>query len=807
MNIHPAKQIALVGLLGVILSVTHAAGQTIGNQHVVVRFDTTTGFLSAQKTNGQLLFSGCVNAVISEGEIYTSESRNYVYSVTPIDQDIHNPELIVTGNDRQNRLDFIKRIRLRNDSPAIQVEVVYRNVSAQDIRVGSVVPIRLINAQSGALHFEHASHCLTNGAMYYDAGKIHDFDEPYVKPEPYGETKGGVWLDHGLAGHAKTIQSWWNIGIFSGYQQESLAIGYLHNKNSLGRIQILKHDDRQLSLIVESVYNPGFILKKSQEISSDKCAIVLGDDPHAALETYADLMAGEIKKPDTQIVNGWCNWFYTLDAFDENEILSNAEFAAKELKSYGLEYIQIDEGFQTAHGEWQGNEKFPHGLKWLCDRIKGYGLKPGIWIAPFVISENTRVFRDHPECLVKDDSGNPVRIGPWPSENTDWYRNEKPKRYCLDLTHPYAEQWFTNLVDTIVNHWGFEMMKIDFVAWTNFSASRFYNPAATPAQVYQKAMQLLRTVAGDKCHILDCGPGNVSAGYINSMRVEYDQNYGTDAVWTQYFVGSSCSAGAAGKRYFYHDKVWTNDVDHVCLDILSLPKAQAAATLIGLSGGNVMSGDRLMNLSPAKLDILKKILPATIEQGRPVDLFDSDPQTVFTCAITRDFGRWDVIAFFNPDVKKSMTRKFDFDRLMLDDTKTYLGFDFWNETFVGELTRTFEVTVPPGSVSLFSLREKTAYPQIIATNRHVKQGAVEIAATHFDTLSHVLHGTSISPAGSSHSVYVYLPNTYDWIPRNGKIYEYDKNYTVRRVENHVLRVDLLFGETDTVEWAVYFVPK
>ncbi|MFZ5518022.1 MAG: alpha-galactosidase [Candidatus Zhuqueibacterota bacterium] len=802
-----SKKIVFLGLLGLVVSFTSATCQTIGNHHFKVTFDKRTGFLSAEKKDGQLLFSGCVNAVISECEIYTSDSRNYTYHVERLTRDGQDRELLISGKDRRKRLDFKNRILLRNDIPAIQFEVVYRNVSSHDISVGSAVPIRLIDAQSGRLHFRNANQCLTNGAMYYDAGKIHDFNEPYVKPEPYGETKGGVWLDHGLDGHGTTIQSWWNISIFNGYQQESLAIGYLHNVNSLGRIQVLKNNDQHVSLSVESVFNPGFILKKSHEISSDKCAVVLGADPYAALEMYADMMAGEMNKPEAHIVNGWCNWFYTLDDFDEDEILRNAEFAARELKPYGLEYIQIDEGFQTAHGQWQGNKKFPHGLKWLCDRIKEFGLKPGIWIAPFVISENTHVFRDHPEWLVKDEDGNPVRIGPWPSENTDWYKNETPRRYCLDMTHPYAEQWFTNLVDTIVNHWGFEMMKIDFVAWTNFSARRFTNPAATPAQVYQKAMQIIRTVAGDRCHILDCGPGNVSAGFINSMRVEYDQNYGTDAAWTQYFVGNSCSAGAAGKRYFYHDKVWTNDIDHVCMDLLSLPKAQAVATLIGLSGGNVMSGDRLMNLSPAKLDVLKKILPATIEQGKPVDLLDSDPQTVFACRVKRDFGQWDVIAFFNPDLEKSVTRKFDFGRLMLDDTKTYLCFDFWNERFVGEVTKTIEVTIPPGSVSLFSLREKTAYPRIIATNRHVKQGAVEIAETHFDSLSHVLHGTSISPEGSSHSVYVYLPAMYDWFPGNGKIYEYNKNYAIRRVENNVLRIDLQFAGTDTVEWAVNFVPK
>lgn len=784
-----------------------AVSQTIENGQVRVTFDKKEGRLSARKADGQILFTGCISAVIHDGEVYPGDGKNYSFKATRVNQNSRHPELIITGRDRKRQLDFVNRISLLPDTPSVQFEVIYKNVSGQDLPVNSVVPMRLIPAQGGSLHFQNAAQCMTNGPMYYDAGMLHDLAKPYVKPEPYGETKGGVPRDHALSADVRTVQSWWNLAVFDPNHQQTLALGYLRNRNSLGRLQLLKVSENELSLIAESVFNPGFVLKKSHEISSDKFVLIWGNDPYSVLEVYADLMAGEIKKPATQIVNGWCNWFYTMDVFDETEILRNAELAARELKPYGLEYIQIDEGFQTLHGEWQGNARFPHGLKWLGDRIKALGLKPGIWIAPFVISENTRLFNQHPECLVKDADGQPVRIGPWPSENTEWYRNETPKRYCLDITHPLGERWFTSLIDTVVNTWGFEMIKVDFVSWTVFSANRFYDAGATPAQVYQKAMRIMRTIAGEKCHILDCGPGNISGEFINSLRIEYDQFYGPDAAWTQYFGGTSCSAGAAGKRYFYHNKIWTNDIDHVCLDVLSLPKAQAAATLIGLSGGNVMSGDRLLNLDPTRMEILKKIFPATIEAARPVDLCENDPQTIFAGKITRDFGQWDVVAFFNPDLKQSLTRKLPLHRLWLDDTKTYLAFDFWNETFAGEITQNIEVTVNPGNVALFALREKTAYPQIIGTNRHVKQGAVELVTARFDTATQVFSATSVSPAGSAHSIFIYQPTGYSWLPRDSKIFEYHPNYTIRTGAGNLIRVDVQFAEKDTVLWVVEFTKK
>jgi hypothetical protein len=641
--------------------------------------------------------------------------------------------------------------------------------------------------------------------MYYDAGMIHDLADPFIRTEPYGETKGGVYHDSALYKGSDPVESWWNIAVFRNYGDESLLAGYLAGKNSLGRILLKKNNDSQLSLVAESVFNPGFTLKKSQQISSDKFALILNRDPYSTLELYSDLMSGEITMPDSRIINGWCNWFYTMDTFDENEILQNARFAAKELKPYGLEYIQIDEGFQTAHGEWQGNSRFPHGLKWLCDNIKDLGLSPGIWIAPFVISENTVVFREHPEWLIKDESGNPMRIGPWPSVDTDWYRNEHPKRYCLDISHPGAEKWYTDLIDTIANRWGFEMIKVDFVAWTLFSAPGFYNKSATPAQLYRKAMEIMRKTAGDNCHILDCGPGYISAGYINSMRIEYDQYYGfADAAWRQYFHGSSSSAGAAGKRYLYHNKLWINDIDHVCIDLLPLHNARAVATLIGLSGGNVMSGDRLMNLGSSKIEILKKIFPATIENAIPADLLDNDPQTAFSCHLERDFDKWDVVAFFNPNLESCVTRHFEIKRLNLDDSKTYLAFDFWNERFTGEIKDSMTIKVEPGSVQLYSLREKRDFPQVISTNRHVKQGAVELIEVSFNEQTNTLSGISVSPEGSSHSIFIYLPPSFRWNPGETKIYSYYGNFTARKTEENILRVDLLFENTESITWKIEF---
>ena len=67
----------------------------------------------------------------------------------------------------------------------------------------------------------------------------------------------------------------------------------------------------------------------------------------------------------------------------------NAEWIAENLKDYGAEYVQLDDGWQgTGHGlgenrDWTTIDKrFPGGMDRLAAHIKSLGLKPGIWLAP-----------------------------------------------------------------------------------------------------------------------------------------------------------------------------------------------------------------------------------------------------------------------------------------------------------------------------------------------------------------------------------------------------------------------------------------
>jgi melibiase-like protein len=784
--------------------------EEIQNDYFTVSFNKRLGAINIYGRGVPTVTRGVICANYSDSQPGANIAKhfvtptNYRYSIRSAvfnDRVGRGKKMIIQCEDKGKVLDVQIHLVLYDELTAITIEAICKNVSSAEIFINSVEPLRVIKSEGGILNVPGVSKCLTNGEMYYDTGTIHQFGN-----KDSGISSGnlkGVRLSNGLiSSNAETIHSWWNAGFFSGYEMPGLAIGYLANNFCFGNLLISKTGDGEISFLAESVYAPQIALKPGKTISSNRVMISSANDPYTALETFATA-AGKINNARTHsLVNGWCSWFYSLSKVSENEVLSNTEFASKHLRHFGLEYIQIDEGYQRWHGEWEGNERFPHGMKWLADKIKAYGFRPGIWISPYVISEPTVIFQRHPEWLLKNVDGSLKRVGNW-AENAQPPTDEIPKRYCLDITHPEAAKWLRELIETIVGEWGYEMIKIDFVAWSILAADRYYDPTMSSAEVYRRGLEIIRDAAGEKCHILECGPGTTTVGLIDSMRIEADVNYGfSESAWDTYFLHEASSASAAAKRYYFHKKTWINDADHLCMDLLSNRQAEAAATIIALSGGNMISGDRLTQLDAAKLEILKKITPSFGEAAKPVDLFDSDRQLVFTLKIKKQFAEWTVAAFFNSSLEKTVQRTFSLKRFWMDPNKTYVGFDFWKQQFVGEVTGVLDLTIEPGSVILLALHEKTGKPQFISTDRHVTQGAIELENVSWNENAKTFSGISKGPLNTSHNIFVYVPEQHAWTWSGSALFRDHDFYSLKLVDKNIIRVHVNFDKKDTVKWEI-----
>jgi hypothetical protein len=734
-----ASALSLSVLAMILLAQSGIAGESdekasLASAHLRLQYDLRTGRADISLPNGTALLRGfTAAAVFPRGAALAADacySRRHRIAECR-EPAIVGQQLIVDCTDSGKKLDLEHRITLLRDQPGAVFEVVLTNVSKSDVPLCHSEPIRALIAEGAdslfdGQHFYSASKVLTNGYMYYDPGQL---------------------LDGWAYGH-RNFMSWWNVAVCR-EDRHAMVVGYLENRQAEGQIiggwdtaRSRPTGKAAMNLTARSLYNQAFTLKPGASISSGRVMLLLSADPFSGLENYAEVCGRLAKVRLNPIINGWCSWFYTYGNSTEDEQVKNAEFIAKHLKPYGLEWVQMDDGYQRSRGDWDGNARFPHGMKWLAQRIRKLGLKAGIWVAPFVISKNTEVALKHRDWLLRDTDGS-LFLTP-------------DGVYCLDVTHPQARQWLYDLFHKMAEDWGYDFFKIDFVEWSLLAAQRYHDPTVTRAAAYRLGIETIRKAIGPNRHLLDCGPPEITLGLIDSVRIELDQ--GTD--WSQYTAHFNSTAPAMANRYYHHRRTWINDADHLGVGHMAPVQAQAAASILALSGGTMILADRLYALDAERLAILRKVLPTYGESARPLDLFEKTSPEIFALPVHKDFEKWWLLGYFNYDSTATKVRAVDLATLGLDPKKRYLAYEFWSQRLYEPTGLRLELHWAPASVQLLGIREKTGAPQVLGTDRHYTQGGIELQQVRWDAASDTLSGVALGGRGTQWTLAVFVPEKY-----------------------------------------------
>ncbi len=258
---------------------------------------------------------------------------------------------------------------------------------------------------------------------------------------------------------------------------------------------------------------------------------------------------------------GWTSWYYHYTNINETIILSNLD-AFRE-KNIPIDVFQIDDGWQTAVGDWlEVKDAFPQGLRPIVDRIHEAGYRAGLWLAPFVAEKKSQLAKQHPEWLLRDAEGNPIPAGHSWLWSGDFYG--------LDIDQPGLRSYLANVFDTVLNVWGFDLVKLDFL----YGACLVPAHGKTRGTRMVEAMDLLRKFVGDKL-ILGCGvPLGPAIGRVDICRIGPDVGH----EWTNTLTRglamretvSTVTAleNAIGRRH-WSGRAFSNDPDVFFLRSLS----------------------------------------------------------------------------------------------------------------------------------------------------------------------------------------------------------------------------------------------
>jgi alpha-galactosidase len=389
-----------------------------------------------------------------------------------------------------------------------------------------------------------------------------------------------------------------------------------------------------------------------------------------------------------------------------------------------VSYVQVDDGYQAGIGDWlTPNERFPHGIGWIADRIHDAGYKAGLWLAPFMVGANSQLWKDHPEWVVRY----PGKPGKAHVAMVNWGQ----ECYGLDLTRPDVLEWLKNLFETVFNTWAYDYIKIDFLYAGALDGIR-QDPDVTRAQAYRRAIERIRKIAGER-FILGCGhPIGPSIGIMNGSRISPD----VAPFWHPFETpreeggrpqhGFDIQRGATDDgRFWMHPRIWLNDPDCMLAretdTALTLTEVQTLATVIGLSGGMVLDSDNLTKLSDERRDLISMLMPVYGKSAVPVDLFTSEHPQRFEL----DCGTHRMLAVFNwADAPMAVSGR-------LPNQPSHV-FEVWEQKYLGVMRDSVPSEIPAHGCCLYAIRPASGHPQVIGSTFHLLQGTMEIIGEEWD---------------------------------------------------------------------------
>lgn len=369
----------------------------------------------------------------------------------------------------------------------------------------------------------------------------------------------------------------------------------------------------------------------------------------------------------------WCAWGYERN-FNVKEVLNTLP----KVKELGLKWAVLDDGWQTAEGDWYLNpKKFPNGdrdMKAFVDKIHSYDLKAKLWWAPLAVDPKTDLIKKSPELLLINKDGKYQDISWWDS-------------YYLCPAYEGTINYTEKLVEKIIKDWGYDGLKIDGQHMN--AAPPCYNPLhhhkypeesveAMPAfynSIYETVMKIKKDAVVEIC---PCGDA-----YSFYMLTNINQPVSSDPTssWQIRTKGKTIKAIMGSSAPFYGDHV----------ELSSTGEDFASSVGIGAVVGtkftwpagihiNTESGD--VSLTPEREKKWKKwigiyndlMLPKGEYLGNLYDIGFDKPETH---VVKKDSNFY--YAFFDKDFNGTIELR------GLETNKNYNVYDYVNDKDLGKV--------------------------------------------------------------------------------------------------------------------------
>ena len=619
-----------------LILIAPCAAQQLENDKLSLSVNAKDGTYQLALRGGQPIFVSRAAAQVNHEWLRSSDYPRHVTSESRFEDDLGSGHAItVTNSGLQNKADLIFVVQLYDKSPYATLQVTVQNTTGKMLTLQTLRNLELLGDP------------LLNLGGHVTADRVlsdsYSEDRPDLRIYDLGKAPGGMHRGVGsqLVYNRESQQS-----LFIGALTADRLLTYLHlqanSENGETKIASYSVDLKGTTEIQkefdlrdgppENQVELNLPIEPGKGFASERLMVEAGPDYHNQLLAYGDAIRRlHHARVLAQAPIGWWSWTAYYGAINEGETLVNADWQAAHLKALGYNFLQVDEGYQYARGEYETANavQFPDGMRTVGHHVTADGLVFGVWTAPFQVTSRAWVYEHHKDWLVHNAKGEPIHT------ELLW-RQKSDMIYVLDTTNPGAQKYLRETYRTLVREWGVRFIKLDFMDSSAIEGF-MYRPHTTALEALRIGLQVIRDTVGDDVILdKDGSPMLTPVGLVDTGRVSSDTAHS--------FEGTRTAAVGIAARFYMHHNFFLDDPDafntveeafreHTRASTsYPLSSAQASIALSAVSGGMYEIGDDMVVMGSQK-DRLALVenedLLNMAKLGRastPVDLMTYEPE-------------------------------------------------------------------------------------------------------------------------------------------------------------------------------------
>ncbi len=500
--------------------------------------------------------------------------------------------------------------------------------------------------------------------------------------------------------------------------QDTLAIGALDHNDYLHRSTLFNRTHRTTPGLTPDGHNPvffesGFSLEKtgsnSEFLKLPDIHFIFGNKPFDTMQ-YLSWKIGR----HMEARFGMCTCYHwspnisDSDIFTFDMLQNQIEFLQQVETPVPIQSIQIKDDY-CYHGDWlEANENWP-GLDRTAREIFRHGYKAGIWIAPFKVDERSKLFKEHQNWLIHDESGEPL------VKMVDKGINQ----YVLDSTNNDVRNYLYDVFRTL-RKMGYTFFTTDYMDWgfkTATNVKRRYR-GKTSVQIYRSFLKDLRKEMGEGSFWLSGNsPFAPMIGFVDGMKITKEincswENDGVDTILRESYFAQ-----------YFNNVFWQNDPNTLLLldESCGLNEVEKNSVTLwnGILGGIINTSDNFKGQAESDLKHFRFLAPKQRPTNAILPFWPNLDEIKVAVRSYSALNSWG--ALFLNDKNESFTKLFRTEDLTGETIQWVYVWDEKEPELLGELEEIIIHLEPHESKLLYFSDDRTAPPSNLSIGGYIAE--------------------------------------------------------------------------------------